>query len=1372
MENDLLQWGRKFNDFDLESEDEVESVPVTSPPVSTRDLPSSSCTLAPDSSVPMVAEVEHGSECVSEGELDTSVHAQNSLGDIDQPTETGREGLLSDDAFDYAFSTSIVFDCDVCFYCKCVACNECFHLDGQSCQHCDYCVKAIDSDLEQSESSDEDEFSIDVDENDLLSGSDKRNNDIKNDFVDVVLKHNITQEATGSLLQFFRKHNFGDFPKSPATLLKTPSFTVTREVPPGRYWHRGITKEIIKFVNKNKCINVRVTVSTDGLPLAKSSGGSFWPICCCLNDSVEVFLVGLYYGSSKPLDCNLFLEEFVEEMKFLEENGIDCNGAHVTVGMHVGIFDTPAKAFVLNVNGHAGYCSCCKCTEEGVKYGGRMAFRQFDGALRTDESFRRQLQDDHHHGPTILTELKTFRPVTNVVLDYMHLCLLGVLRTLVFLLISGPMSVRQGGAVLAKISEAMESLYSWVPVEFVRKSRSLKYVKRFKATEWRMLLFYLGVVVFSHLPRHLYELFLVFHVAMTIFARPDLIENHLEYGRDLMMYFIRNYEKLVGKPYVVHNIHNLSHLWIDVRNHGPVHKFDAFKFENFLQTLKRMVRKGEKPLEQVARRYEEKKLKSSHTFDKKEKLLSGLHCTGPLPPGCFNPQYSSFNKSDMKINLSAANCCCVLKDGSIILVENIAHSQDRQPVFVGKKFLVVKDLYSFPCSSQQLGICHVSKLSFKTSYWLCTELKNKCFRMPHKGGFAVIPLIHGDQYFLNDYEDGPQLCQGCWLSKDRLMCAWPPNYKSMDQLTFDKFIQDPKNTPKDDWIMVKVLRVRACGDSFSKMRLKLRDAEEKNETDLNTAVEDDEPISGPRRSSRAKAKAQPGFTSSDSDDAVSLQEKHKILPPTMKKQKQPLTLQQYKADQVHGSNSRKNDVPRLASSNAKENDVPRSQHADQSAETGVSIDTDAIGSDTSSVLCRKSRIPISSSNANENDFLMSQQADEIAEMLDANQNVINDSSFFNDLCGDPSNPNEIDKEIHSARFASKTSGIASNSTPVRIETQTIGDKTSSALPRNSKIPVAGSNMKKTDVSMSQQTDQIAEKDTRQSSQKPASKYESPQNILKTSDPKGVAIQMAKNFDDTEFKAYMIANVNHIRATMTQLTRQMSGLTLKPTSKSVQMNLSGDDLEDALFGLPAELEGSFREFDEKLADKEFARSVRRSLSSIVAGMKDWKDVVRKCLAAVMANNVASTFSLCGKRGKNEFMACNFYNFILAFLSHLKNDFNKEVEIKIVRTTIADWLRLAAQRAGGTNFEKYSKKKAVTPTRKSSTKRIVRTPLNSPIKKRAKKSLFILSDGAESDEGGSEGRHSAAADVSDRYESSPAISIVSDTDSGDQGHGILM
>lgn len=648
---------------------------------------------------------------------------------------------------------SLHFDCDVCINCRCGVCDECVHLiDGETCHHCDFCLSNIDSGDEsmgdESESDDEME-NIDVDPLDEMSENQRLNEEIKSDFIDLVLEHSVPQTVVNDMLSFFRKFSFGDFPKCAKTLLKTPMRTKLRVVPPGLYWHRGIKSDLIKFANSSGCDTIKVSFSVDGVPVVKSSGADFYPICCSFNGSEEVFLAGVYYGVGKPASSDDFMAEFVEEMNQLVEECISCNNELlVAIVIDKCICDAVAKSWLLNVKAHSGRYSCCKCTIEGKYFGRRPAFLDLNCPLRTDTSFVDQDQKQHHHGPTILSSLKTFLPVTNTVNDYMHLVLLGAVRKMVYMLIAGPKKVRQSASIISRISSALEAMAAWVPSDLARKSRSLKYVKRFKATEWRSLLFYVGVVVFrSTLPKQLYKHFLVLSVAMKILSSPMYLREHLAYAKELMVYFVKNYIILYGKQYTSFNIHGLIHLAGDCEVHGVVDSFSAFRFENFYQLLKKMKRKGEKPLQQLARRHEEQKHKSSVRAPACGLTLGGPHTNGPLPPWCSNPQYSFMqlgSKKHERLNLSQQNNCCSLEDGSIVVIENFANLKtSKQKVIVGRKFLQTGSLFSFPCESTLFGIFFATNLS-SLQTWPIDAIKFKYFRMPLKIGFAVLPLIHSE----------------------------------------------------------------------------------------------------------------------------------------------------------------------------------------------------------------------------------------------------------------------------------------------------------------------------------------------------------------------------------------------------------------------------------------------------------------------------------------------------------------------------------------------------------------------------------------------------------------------------------------------------
>lgn len=152
-------------------------------------------------------------------------------------------------------------------------------------------------------------------------------------------------------------------------------------------------------------------------------------------------VIGLYCGKEKPGNVKdygstkEFLKDFVDELNELITNEFKY-GREVPVKVTVHKFsnDTPANALIKETKGHTAYFSCTKCDVEGEQsYEGRNVCFPTYGAARTDESFRRQHQKQHHNGTSLLTNIKGLNMITAFPLDYMHLICLGIVKKLLML---------------------------------------------------------------------------------------------------------------------------------------------------------------------------------------------------------------------------------------------------------------------------------------------------------------------------------------------------------------------------------------------------------------------------------------------------------------------------------------------------------------------------------------------------------------------------------------------------------------------------------------------------------------------------------------------------------------------------------------------------------------------------------------------------------------------------------------------------------------------------------------------------------------------------------------------------------------------------
>lgn len=239
---------------------------------------------------------------------------------------------------------------------------------------------------------------------------------------------------------------------------------------------------------------------------------------------------------------NDFLKDLVVEAKDICENGIIINGCNIKCKLEALICDTPAKSFVLCVKGHTGYSSCTKCLTEGEYIGNRVCFPDINAPLRTDDDFVRKI-DDNYHKPNMtcsLLQVPYFKPVTNVPFDYMHLVCLGIMRKLMYLWLHGELHYRLQHRAVEKISTRLETqLKPSIPIEFARKPRAIDCIKLWKATEFRLILLYIGPLAFkSVLKKNTYIYFLTLHVIIRILSS-QYFNEYLSYAQDLVLFFIK-----------------------------------------------------------------------------------------------------------------------------------------------------------------------------------------------------------------------------------------------------------------------------------------------------------------------------------------------------------------------------------------------------------------------------------------------------------------------------------------------------------------------------------------------------------------------------------------------------------------------------------------------------------------------------------------------------------------------------------------------------------------------------------------------------------------------------------------------------------------
>ena len=197
------------------------------------------------------------------------------------------------------------------------------------------------------------------------------------------------------LLVALQKSGHPDLPADARTLVGTPTTIEMQTLSSGTYAHHDLEKalrEQLVYIDTTYIPSkLQIMISTDGLPLSKSSKSDLWPILGRLVGVGidEPFLIAAFYGSGKPSSAHEFLGPFLTEYSILHNEGFVYENWNYTVQIHAVVADTPARNFITCFPAHNSRCA--KCTQPGQTVNGRRLFLDTDPISRTEATFREGL---------------------------------------------------------------------------------------------------------------------------------------------------------------------------------------------------------------------------------------------------------------------------------------------------------------------------------------------------------------------------------------------------------------------------------------------------------------------------------------------------------------------------------------------------------------------------------------------------------------------------------------------------------------------------------------------------------------------------------------------------------------------------------------------------------------------------------------------------------------------------------------------------------------------------------------------------------------------------------------------------------------------
>lgn len=114
-----------------------------------------------------------------------------------------------------------------------------------------------------------------------------------------------------------------------------------------------------------------------------------------------------------------------------------------------------------------------------------------------------------------------------------------------------------------------------------------------------------------------------------------------------------------------------------------------------MQVLKKDVCSGHTVLQQLIYHYGERRaLKFKHLYIEGPLKTLCENKNRPLIPGTSNPQYSGWKMTNFNIKVNTADNCVKLKNGEVVLIENIATSLIiNEIVIIGRTYEKLEDLF-------------------------------------------------------------------------------------------------------------------------------------------------------------------------------------------------------------------------------------------------------------------------------------------------------------------------------------------------------------------------------------------------------------------------------------------------------------------------------------------------------------------------------------------------------------------------------------------------------------------------------------------------------------------------------------------------------
>uniref|UniRef100_A0A1A8BXJ7 Uncharacterized protein n=1 Tax=Nothobranchius kadleci TaxID=1051664 RepID=A0A1A8BXJ7_NOTKA len=285
-------------------------------------------------------------------------------------------------------------------------------------------------------------------------------------------------------------------------------------------------------------------------------------------------LAGLWFGAQEPV-MPIFLKLFVDQAKTLASNGVSWRKCGALVNSKiVGLcccVDSKARPAMQNTTQFNGYFGCGFCLHPGTLVEKQVKYTVTATEYPEREANKmisdmEQAVEQHRSvrgvkGPSPLINMPYFDIVWGFVPDYMHAVLLGVIRQLTELLLSGSDQPYYIGS--PNTMRVLENRIKEIkpPHLITRLPRPIAEFKYWKASEWRAWLLFYSLPVLNGVLQSRY----VKHLSLLVFAVFLLLKENVTFEEinkadEMLFEFVARFQLLYGEASMTFNVHLLTHL--------------------------------------------------------------------------------------------------------------------------------------------------------------------------------------------------------------------------------------------------------------------------------------------------------------------------------------------------------------------------------------------------------------------------------------------------------------------------------------------------------------------------------------------------------------------------------------------------------------------------------------------------------------------------------------------------------------------------------------------------------------------------------------------------------------------------------------------